>query len=1006
MATRDPLTTLIGEIAEMFDEFAQWLKTPSGAVDFLRRLGWDATGVPPAVTDLRSTMDEFVGIARSGVGSIDPPVLVQKVVTAVGRIDALRSLNASTIPVAGAADFLDEFPRQLVRHLIGKHLVRTRPTVSAVLRAIGVLVVDDVFPAPPRVPYLRCEFFADRFVAFLGDPRQAVRTAFAWGVDPINVEMLFDIAGDLLGTLSLGSTIGSVGDDIVDRLSGAAAELDEDYRSQVVLYLLDETDLAGVQSQIGVGVAPAPPIGGLLPGLAVMPFATAGFATEIGLSEHLSLVLAAQAKLDEGLALVLRPGRAPQMLAGIEGVDPPVATGELSVALESSRDDGDPIVLLGDPDASRLEYQSLSVSAGGRGGLGGAASAFVGLALDGAALVVKPAAGDADAFLAKLLPGEGFRLGFDLAIDLDSKAGLSFSGSGGLSVRYPTHITLGLIELDGVTLTVRPSGQAVAVEAGADVRGMLGPLTAVIENVGLVVKLDMGAAPKNLGVVDISARFKPPTGVGLSIDAAVVRGGGFLSFDPAKGEYTGVLELSIAEVVSVTAVGLVTTKQPDGTPGFSLLIAMAARFDPGVQLGFGFTLLGVGGLVGLNRTVRLDALAQGIRTGAADGILFPTDVVANAPRILSDLRTIFPQQQGTFLVGPMLKLGWGTPTLVSLSLGLIIEIPGNVALLGVLKVALPTESAALIQLKVSFIGAAEFDKKRVWFFASLFDSRVLIYPIQGEMGLLLSYGDSPNFVLSVGGFHPRFDPPALPFPTPQRVGVSILNQPGARIMATSYFAVTSNTVQFGARADLVLGFDDFGVEGSIGYDALVPVLAVLLRDRSERELLVAGLRGRRVQRSHRRNLGRTCSLARPRSWLDLVVLLRHLGRLRPDVGSIGQHSQPAHRRARPGAGRVAQARELDSPAPDRAQEPGHAASGRRRWRSGVASVGNPAGQPAGRTPRHHARQGGFTTLERRQPGFDRGRHRRAGQAGRRRRAVRRRSVPGHERCRQVVSPSL
>ena len=61
----------------------------------------------------------------------------------------------------------------------------------------------------------------------------------------------------------------------------------------------------------------------------------------------------------------------------------------------------------------------------------------------------------------------------------------------------------------------------------------------------------------------------------------------------------------------------------------------------------------------------LEALAEGVRTGAIDSVMFPHDVVANAPRIISDLRTFFPPQEGTFLIGPMAKLGWGTPTLVS-----------------------------------------------------------------------------------------------------------------------------------------------------------------------------------------------------------------------------------------------------------------------------------------------------------------------------------------------------
>src|SRR6185369_2468410 len=140
------------------------------------------------------------------------------------------------------------------------------------------------------------------------------------------------------------------------------------------------------------------------------------------------------------------------------------------------------------------------------------------------------------------------------------------------------------------------------------------------------------------------------------------------------------------------------------------------------------------------------------------------DIIANAPKIISDLRAFFPPLQGTFLIGPMVKLGWGTPTLVSLSLGIIIEIPGNIAILGILSVALPTADAAVIKLQVNFIGAIEFDKKRVWFFAALFDSRVLFITIEGEMGFLLAVGDQPDFLMSNGGFHPLYPVPPLPFP--------------------------------------------------------------------------------------------------------------------------------------------------------------------------------------------------------------------------------------------------
>src|SRR5262249_4556865 len=138
-------------------------------------------------------------------------------------------------------------------------------------------------------------------------------------------------------------------------------------------------------------------------------------------------------------------------------------------------------------------------------------------------------------------------------------------------------------------------------------------------------------------------------------------------------------------------------------------------------------------IIGLNRGMRLDAIMEGVRTGAIESVMFPHDVVANAPRILSDLKAFFPPEEGIFLIGPMVKIGWGTPTLVSGSVGVIFEIPGNVALLGVLKVALPDEDDPLLLLQVNFAGAIEFDKKRIYFFASLYQSRVLTITLDGDM---------------------------------------------------------------------------------------------------------------------------------------------------------------------------------------------------------------------------------------------------------------------------------
>jgi len=179
------------------------------------------------------------------------------------------------------------------------------------------------------------------------------------------------------------------------------------------------------------------------------------------------------------------------------------------------------------------------------------------------------------------------------------------------------------------------------------------------------------------------------------------------------------------------------------------------------------------------------------------------------------------------VVGPMAKLGWGTPSLITVELGLLLDLPQPMfAIVGVLRAALPTQDAPLLNLQVNFIGVVDFDRGYLFFRADLFDSRLLIYSITGSMAFLVSWGEQQTFALSVGGFHPDFRDiptiPALPdgFRNMARIGISLLSDDNPRLKVESYFAVTSNTVQFGAKVELYAAAAGFNVYGFLGYDVL------------------------------------------------------------------------------------------------------------------------------------------------------------------------------------------
>ncbi len=273
------------------------------------------------------------------------------------------------------------------------------------------------------------------------------------------------------------------------------------------------------------------------------------------------------------------------------------------------------------------------------------------------------------------------------------------------------------------------------------------------------------------------------------------------------------------DLFTLNAVGLITTSMPDGSPGFSLLLVITAEFAQGIQLGFGFTLLGVGGSsASTGRSPAGAARRRPQRRGRSSDV--PEGRLANAPRIISDLKTFFPPRAGTFLIGPMAKIGWGTPTLVRIALGIIVEIPGNIAAIGVVRVAIPNADAPLILLQVSFAGALEFDRKRFFFFAALFESRIGFQTLEGEMGLLLAFGTGANFVLTVGGFHPRFIAPPLPFPSPHRIKRRSSTRRPRVSMRTATWRSRRTPCSSARRLELFFGFKSFYVQGHLPFDAL------------------------------------------------------------------------------------------------------------------------------------------------------------------------------------------
>ena len=766
----------------------------------------------------------------AAIAAEDPAQIVSAGLALIGKVrDVLTgasaigsALNAAASAAGGLTPaersqlqaLAGELPRKLLDLALVEYLQAKGPTVYPTLALLGL--VDDL-PSEPDpggglVPRGRLRaVHLDRLVNAFLDPTAYLEDAFGWGATGFDGSKLFPRVQTLLD--------------------------DADLPAMMIVAPGQPPILEAYGARLSIDPSTNPP----KLTLRLRFPATQDFERIYPLGSLWNLDLSAKARFDDGLeASVAAP-------LDVQ-ISPPTGSVsiDLAIGLLAQRAGGT-VVLFQEAGATKLEATRIGFTLGftASASTGGGATAEPSVAGEFTGGHLKIDLGGGDGFISTITGGTNIDANLDFKLHWAPSTGFQIEGSSAIQIAIPTHVSLGPIDVENLYLQLGLDGGALPAELSGAFSANLGPLTASVERIGLKVTTTFPGHGGNLGPADVSLAFKPPTGVGLSVDAGIVSGGGFLYIDPDRGEYAGALQLKFADFLDLSAIGLINTKMPDGSPGFSLLIIITADFGAGIQLGFGFTLNAVGGLLGLNRKMLFGPLMDGVRSGAIESIMFPQDVVANAPRIISDLRAIFPPQEGTFLIGPMAKLGWGEPTLVSLELGVIVEIPpGDIAILGVLKLALPAEELPILLLQVNFAGALEFDKQRGYFFASLYDSHLLFLTIEGEMGLLFAWGANADFVLSVGGFHPQFNPPPLPFPTPKRVAVDIINESFARIRCDGYFAVTTNTVQFGAHSRVLLRLLGVLGRGALGVRCADPVLSVPLHGLDLDLVLGQGVRGR------------------------------------------------------------------------------------------------------------------------------------------------------------------
>jgi hypothetical protein len=768
----------------------------------------EATGSDSGGTDiaaLTAVTDAARALADADLSQLNNPNDVRNLLA--GLLSSIEGLTSSLGDLAG----------RLFEYLSIKFAQKNISSLYSFFQMLGV--IDDVKPAGQRLAWGN--------LSNLWHPQTIMRDVYGWGTDSFDSDRFLLQLANLAGGLGAPVTLATPQEAalaLLDPPAGGTAASPPTVLLAPILQQVIDVEL----SADGPPQEPAEPVTvvagfAAIPlmrgdpsdaGIALMPIVDAQFP-EGSLREDWSVRF--NSRWTEGYGLVFRPSGTQ---LGHVSSDLPAASG-LEASLERKPENPWRLQLI---DGLEIGLEAVALTVGIQ--IATTLEPTLRLAVRGFEVKVVQSG---NGFLSAVLPPDGFRGRSDFTIEWSRLEGLVFTASGGFQTTIPIHRQLGPLTLTQLHLLgILGGSPTFSFEATLDLGIQIGPVHASIAGIGVRMGMAFrdsdglgGSEDAQFGPLGLDVGFVPPRGVGLAIEAGAVAGGGFLEYAPDDHRYAGILHLNLGEI-GLVAVGLITTQLPDGSNGFAMLLIIGVQFSPPVQLSFGFTLSGVGGLGGVHRTMVVDALQNGLRNRTLDSILFPEDPILNANKIISDLEGVFPAEEGRYVLGPMVKIGWGSPNIIQGDIAILIELPDpiRVVLLGQIAAAFPKPDDAVVVLNLDVLGVLEFARRSLAIDAILYDSRILTYPLSGDSAMRLTWGDNPQFALSLGGFHPRYSPPPA-FPSLRRLALSLSSSSSFQLSCEVYQALSANSLQFGARIELYAEAAGASVDGALSFDALI-----------------------------------------------------------------------------------------------------------------------------------------------------------------------------------------
>ena len=257
------------------------------------------------------------------------------------------------------------------------------------------------------------------------------------------------------------------------------------------------------------------------------------------------------------------------------------------------------------------------------------------------------------------------------------------------------------------------------------------------------------------------------------------------------------LSASIVDLGGITVVGSYA-RPTDAQGSYTSLFVFVALDIPLGGPPFLF-VLGLGGGVGINRELIVPDIT-GVETFVLVEAIDDNSLANDPMSALLQMGQLMPPRRGAYWIAG--GLHFSTFALVTTTAVVYVSLDRGVevGVLGLSRMALPDSDVALVSIELALKARYSTAEQLLSVQAQLTDNSWLFYQdcqLTGGFAFFMWFANA-QFVLTLGGYHPAFQPPDG-FPTVPRLGFHWQVSSLIVIKGESYFALTTSCVMAAAR---------------------------------------------------------------------------------------------------------------------------------------------------------------------------------------------------------------